>query len=581
MPGRSRERNDRDGKLQISWSRDWIILIVMIAVLLAIGVRLCYVQILKGPEYADMAATAHTTDVTISARRGTIYDRNGEVIASNIQATTIYANPQEVTQPVNLAQVLEEVLGPRYGLTYDDYYSMVTKDETSFVYLHRKADVKLAKKLRKTLEGLKLEGIHYLEDTKRVYPNEETGSQVIGVVDVDGKGIAGLEMQYNDMLGGTDGEMSIEQGMHEIPISNGVISKVDAIDGEDMVTSLDIKLQAKVEKSLLEAIEEYKGKGGTATVMDAATGEIYAACSYGKGADGDLQLEVGKLGAATDAYEPGSTYKAITAASVFTYSKVKATTVFDVPAYLRVYDHTVTDSHDHPDQSMSFRKIIADSSNIGTVLASRKVKQDELYKTYSKFGFGSNPGTDFPGVTAGQLEEPADWDGVQAANITFGQGVLVSGLQILRAYGALEQDGTAHIPHFLIDLPNNEEKAKEYAEKYGATTTAAKAKVCNRVTSLLKSVVTEGTGTDAKIAGFTVAGKTGTAEVAKNTGGYYEDKYIVSFCGWLEGSSSDLVCLVTVNEPKSDAGGGPIAGPAFADIMSFAAKRYQIQPKVD
>lgn len=566
-----------------TWSRDWIILVLFAVFLAVLAGRLFYIQVVKASDFSQQAATAHTRDVVIEARRGTIYDRNGEVLASNVDATTVYVDPQEVDQPEGLASVLADVLGKEYDKTYEDYYKLVTKDN-SFTYIQRKCDKDLADTLKERLKQADIDGIHYLEDTKRVYPYGDTGSQVIGNVDVDGNGIAGLELEYDDLVGGQDGQMSVESGRKGIPIADGVISKTDAVNGEDIVTSLDIKLQQRVEKSLLQAIEDHEAQGGNALVMDAATGEIYASCSYAKteveDEDGkkkeEYQLEVGKLASVTDSYEPGSTFKAITVESILANSSVDESSTFTVPDKLKVYDATIKDSHEHETEKMTLEQIIADSSNVGTVLASRKVDADKLYETYASFGFGTDPGTDFPGTASGQLQEASEWDPVRAANIVFGQGVTVTNAQMARAFGALEQGGVAHVPHFLTSIPKDQDKSDELIGPLTQSQTIADKETCERVTKLLRSVVTDGTGTDAAIEGYTVVGKTGTAQIAEN--GTYGHGNIVSFAGWLEGSSSNLICVVSVNKPGTGADGGTVCGPVFADIMSFAIERYQINP---
>ena len=570
-------------------SRDGILLALLGLFLVAIIARLFYVQVVAGGDYADKAATAHTNKITLEAKRGTIYDRNGVVIASDVDATTIYADPQQITEFDGVAQTLADVLGPTTNKTKDDYYKLIDQPDLSFVYILRKADADLASSLKDTLKSQKLDGIHYLSDTKRVYPNGDVGSQLVGNVDVDGNGIAGLELEYNDLVGGTDGVLETERGSKGLPIPDGEISRTDAVDGKDIVTSIDINLQKKAEEALLPVVQEYNAQGGSVTVMDASTGEIYASCSYAKktssssgdsdsdsGSKSKYSLEVGKLWSATDSYEPGSTFKALTATSILTNNAdVNTNTTFTVPGALQVYDATIKDSHEHGTETLSLNDIIAQSSNIGTVLASRTVSSDQLYNTYKTFGIGQNPGTDFPGTASGSIKDASSWDPVTAANITFGQGVSVTGMQIVRAYGALEQRGTMHTPHFLMSIPNDQAKTDELTSPLNTSDNVADANVCNEVVSMMKSVVTDGTGKDAAVDGFTVAGKTGTAEVAKSSGGY-GNGYIVSFGGWLEGSSSNLVCLVTVQQPHTEAGGGEVCGPVFADIMSFAAERYHI-----
>ncbi len=623
-----------DGKgssgVSFSWSRDWVILVILGLVLVAITARLIYIQVIKGSEYAGMAATAHTIEVPLEARRGTIYDRNGEVLASNVDATTIYVNPQEVTDAQKLAHLLTEVLGDTYKKDYADYYSMVSKPNAQFVYVQRKASPEIAETLKKRLKELNIVGIHYLDDTKRIYPNDTIGSQLVGAIDTDGNGIAGLEMQYDSILSGQDGSMSVEKGLVDIPVVNGVVSKIDAKDGVDIVTSIDITLQRRCEERLLRAVDEYEAKGGSVTVMDAKTGEIYASCSYGsqqktitvtqevpvatpqgqEGQEGQAtqegtqnngtennnqaqnpatttqtveetitthELEVGKLWPATDSYEPGSTFKPFTALSVLSNnSSVTPQSTYTVPYSMEVFDSVISDSHEHGVEQMTLEQILAESSNTGITLVSREVSTEQLYDTYNAFGFGTNPGTDFPGVASGVLEKASDWDGVQAANVTFGQGLSITGLELVRGYGAIEQNGVERVPHFLTDVPNDKEKAKELVTPLTQSKTVADAGVCAEVSAMLTSVVTSGTGEAAAIDGFTVTGKTGTAEVASVYGGYEANAYIMSFCGWLYGSSSDLVCLVTLDHPHSNYGGGDVCGPVFADIMSFAAERYQV-----
>ena len=273
------------------WSRDWIILVLFALALVAIIANLIYIQVIRGPEYARMAEASHTTEVSLSARRGTVYDRNGEVIASNVDATTIYVNPQEVTNAERLASVLTEVLGPESGKSKDDYLKIVDQSDLSFAYIQRKADVTTASTLKDRLADEKLKGIHYLEDTKRVYPNGDVGSQIIGMVDIDGKGISGLELEYDELLKGEDGSIVFERGMNDIPITNGETSRVDTVDGTDIVTSVDVNLQKLCEELLLDALISTEAQGGSVTVMDASNGEIYAACSYAKKSNEELEAE--------------------------------------------------------------------------------------------------------------------------------------------------------------------------------------------------------------------------------------------------------------------------------------------------
>ena len=599
--------------------RMYLILGIFGLLVLLVFFGLVKLTIIDAGTLSGMADDQHNKVSTDIAKRGTIYDRNGEVIASSIESVTINVNPNDIDYAKSVsdeekaslepaaeavATKLYEVLGATYDTSYDDYYEMVTRENTAYVIIVRRCDKDLAAELKEELAAANLEGVYYEDDTTRVYPNGSIGSQVIGtvglkMVDSDGnivsddevagrtdlsesyRGTSGLELQYDSLLAGTNGSVSQEKGSDGTPIAGGAIVVNKATDGEDIVTSIDIKLQQKAEKSLKAAVKKYSAKGGSVTVMDASSGEIYACASFvkNKSKKGKVtyDYDLGKLWSIADSYEPGSTYKVFTAYSVLANSSVTTSTTFQVPAKLKVYDHSVTDSHErNGTETMSLTKIIADSSNIGTVMASRKVSLSKLYKTYKAFGFGQDTGVDFPGAASGQLEKSADWDGVQAANITFGQGVAVTGMQLIRAYGALEQGGVMHVPHFLVGTPNNTQKSKELTSKFSKSKRVAKKKYCDQVTKMMRSVVTSGTGTQASIKGIEVVGKTGTAEIPSSTGSYLKNTWIVSFAGWLENSDCDLVCLVTLEQPETQVGGGGVAGPVFADIMSFAANRYQV-----
>lgn len=635
--------------------RDWVLLIILALLFVCIITRLVWVQVIDASENAEKATIAHTNELVQNTKRGTIYDRNGETIASSVEATTIYANPKEIEKPEQVARIMQSYLESEYKLTYQDCYDLITKKDTSFVYIKRKADKELASKMQAELKEKKLNGIHYLQDYKRTYPNGDVGKQVVGNVDVDDIGISGLELQYEDVLSGTSSNNSKLEGLQGLPMVGSVVSQDISPQSDSIKVSLDVKLQQRCEERLLEAIENYKAQGGSVTVMDAGTGEIYATCSYslqekevevevsedeegesqegeasagtgdsatqeGAGQDGEnatqsgvrqenaaqgssaqgdstqttkkktvtkkekvYAQDVGKISAISDAYEPGSTFKPLTATSVLANTDATADTTFDVPSSLKVYDSTVTDSHEHGDITLSFNSVMAQSSNIGMVRAGELVSNQQLYDTYSAFGIGQTPTIDFPGAATGLLAKAEKWDGVQEANITFGQGVSTSALQMTRAYGALQQKGILRSPHFLKEVLLDEQKTKETLEKYNIETTVADKQVCEEITGMLRGVVqtSEGTGEAAQIEGFDVVGKTGTAEIADGQGKYLTNKYNVSFGGWLEGSSSNLVCFVVINQPDTQEGGGPVCGPVFADIMSFAVGCYQIQSQSD
>ncbi len=588
--------------------RDFVLVIIFACVFVIIIGRLFYIQVIKADEYRDEAVSSHMSDGTVKAKRGTIYDRNGEVLASSVKATTVVANPYLISDPNQVATLLERYLGEDADMTYRDFYDLITEENTGYVYIQRQADYDAAEQLEAALDEADLaDGITFESDMLRVYPNGNLGDQVTGTVDIDNTGTSGLELYYDDILSGTDGSEGTETGRNGLPIIGGSDTAVEVSDGEDIVTSLDIQLQQKAEKSLKKQLVESKAEGGSVTVMDASTGEIYAACSMSWKSDdeddetddeedlyneedeeedtaedlsrenGEYVRDEGKLWSVSDAYEPGSTMKIMTAAAILERSSVKADSPkFTVDDSLEVYDSTITDSHDHDVQSLTLRDIIAQSSNVGTVLASRQVDLADLYDYYSAFGYGQDCGIDFPGVATGMLEPSTDWNGVQAANVTFGQGMTASAMQVIRAFGGVEQNGKMRVPHFLVDVPHDSQLTDEMTADF-TSKRVIKKKTAQTLTSMMRSVVTDGTGTEADIDGYEVVGKTGTAEKATEEGSYSESDYIVSFCGWLDDSDSDLVCLVTVDSPQNGSTyGGAVCGPVFSKVMKYAAQRYQV-----
>lgn len=545
-------------------SRDWFAFIVFAVIALALIGRLFYVQIIKGREYSAAAEQQRTQTIDLPAQRGTIYDRNGNVLATTVDATTIYANPIDVQDAQTTAEAIAGVLGG----TADDYIDSLTRTDTSFVYIKRKADVDVAAQLK----ALNLPGIYFLDDSKRVYPYEGVGSQVIGLSNVDNKGISGIELQYDDVLSGTDGRMLVQTGLNGTPISGGVTSEDDAVDGQDVILSLDIHLQQYVETELANAITSTGATGGSITIYDASTGEVYASVSEpelntGQDWRSTSASDAFTLKTVSNAYEPGSTFKAVTAAALLDSNSITLDTEVDVPSELDVDDYVIHDWYAHDDLTMPFWQVIAESSNIGTALASRNMSSTAYYDYLQKFGFGSDPGIDFPGASAGILPDVSTWSGSTAANIPFGQGVSVSEIQLLRAYGAFVDDGTIRQPHFLMDIPSSDDDISWSSSQVISSATAT------TMRDLLRRVVTDGTAGSASVDGYAAAGKTGSAQVASASGGYQADVYNVSFCGFLSDTDSELICLVVLDD--TDSGN---ANPVFADVMRYTADLYQIEP---
>ncbi len=542
-------------------------MIIVLGIFLLLGIlffaRLLYLQVIMANDYSAMAEETRTITFQTNARRGTIYDRNGIVLATSVDATTIYANPKEVSNARLEAASLSTILGG----SMQEYENLLSKTDTTFVYIKRQADIDIAQQVK----DLNLDGIYFVADMRREYPNGEVGGQVIGFCNVDGEGITGLELQYDDILKGTPGTYEAEQGRQGTPIPDGVKLETAAIDGKDIMVSLDIKMQASVEKCLKEGIEPLGAKGGSSVIMDASTGEIYAICSLpymDPSHMEDAEATSDQVKAITQAFEPGSVFKTITATAVVENDCLKPDDSLFVPASLQADEYIITDSHDRADENMTFRRILAESSNIGISLAMEKMGVSQFYKNLLKYQINERTGVDYPGEATPTFYDVSTWAKVTGYNISFGQGVALTPLQITRFYGALENGGVAVTPHFLISLPET-----------GARPTYDEVRIIDdeqdaaTMVDMLRSVVTDGTGWAADIEGFNVVGKTSTAEISEN-GVYRKGVYNLAFTGFLAGSSSDLVCFVGATEVDAERQVTQI----FHDIMSDAIGRYNITP---
>ena len=550
------------GGLGFASSRMSWLLILFIALALACAARLAYLQIYMADEWSEAAAASRTVTVELPASRGTIYDRNGNVLATSVDATTIYANPQEITDVEGTAEALAEVLGGDAS----DYTDYLTKD-TTFVYIVRQADEEDGE----ALEALGLTGIYFIDDTKRVYPYGEVAGQIIGLVDVDGNGLTGLELYYDDILSGTSGERVVQIGVGGIPIPDGTEVEIEAVDGQDIVVSIDIEMQAYLEERLEQGVEELGGEDGTAVLMDASSGEILAIAStpYLNPSDtSNMETGSDSIKAITQAFEPGSIFKTVSAMALLEAGAITSDTTIYCPAELEADGYVISDAHERSSVTMTFQEIISKSSNVGTSLAvSDYLGFSALYDKILSYGFTEKTGIDYPGEASGYLADQSSWSLVQSYNVTFGQGISVTPLQMVRFYGAIANDGIACTPHFLISTLQTDEASEFETEQIIENT-----EVISSMISMLESVVTDGTGTSAAIDGYTVAGKTGTAQYASESGGYVSGSWNLDFTGFLPDSSLPLVCFVSVSEVPSMSQTTGI----FHDIMSEAIDRYGI-----
>lgn len=542
--------------------------VLLIALFVLVAVRLVWLQVIDAPSLRERADDAHSSSVTIQAKRGTIYDRNGNVLAMSVECRTLYCNPRAVTDDDAVAQVLADNLGGEAS----DYTETLGMD-TTFAYIQRKVDTEVAKKVLSDLAAKKLEGVYALTDTMRTYPYGALAGQVLGFIGTDGHGLSGIELQYDDVLSGADGSMEMEVGRDGTPVAGGAYSLTEATDGTDIIISIDANIQTVAEEQLAKAVSDSKAESGNVTVLDPETGEILAACSwplYDPTDDSTLTDESLKLTSVSDSYEPGSTFKILTMAVGLDSGKLTNGTTFSVPAKVKVGDDWVGDD-DGRDYTMDMdvREILRRSSNAGAALAGESIGADVFSEGIARLGIGSKTGIDFPGEASGIVTARADYTGATLGAMSFGQSVAIPAMQVVRAVAAIANGGVITTPHFLVqqgpEVASWPDGGRVISEQAAST-----------LTDDLVTVVEEGTGRKAQVKGYSIAGKTGTGEQASSEGGYAGGRFMSSFVGY--GPSDDAKVLVYVGINGTAQHGGTAAAPAFSAIMGEALGDMGVEP---
>ena len=541
--------------------------LLLLCILLAFGVllaRASWIATVRASSLSSMAQVQTKAPIVLPAGRGTIFDSMGTSLALGEQATTVYVDPAEVTQPVRESVKAARIL----GLEPNDVYRSLKKRGTHFVYIARKADPAKATVLAK----LKLPGFHFYAEERRTYPQHSVAAQVLGSVDIDNKGAAGLEFELDSSLTGTPGSQTLVRDPfgRAISIENVVSPK----HGRAAFLTIDSKIQSNAEQVLRETVRKWGAKNATAIVLDPRTGAVLAmaqAPSYDANAFSRAYVrKVTGNHSVGDVYEPGSVFKVVTIAGALSEGLVTPQTKFTLPPTLQVADRTIHDAEERGTETMTVAQILQKSSNIGVdTIAIKLLGETRLKKWIHQFGFGSKTGIDFPGESPGLL--PSYWSGSTIGNVPIGQGISVTPIQLASVYGAIANKGVWVQPH----LVDHVQGAKPPAPK---TRRILSEGVDRTLLQMLKGVVSDtGTAASAAIPGYTVAGKTGTAQ-KPGPHGYERGKYAATFVGIVPASNPRFVVLVTVDEPTKAIFGGVVAAPAFAEIASFDLQYLEVPP---
>ena len=530
--------------------------------------RLVYFQILDSERYIAHGVSQRMKTEKVFAQRGSILDRYGVDLAVSVPRRSLVADSRLVEDPVLTAKALIQIIG-------GDLEELEEKLSSGkqFVYVSRQVEDRFVD----AVLSLKLAGIYTLKEQSRVRPDGDSVLAIIGRTDIDGNGISGLEKSHDEYLSGANGLKIVERGPRGSTIPGGEYSLEAAENGETVISTLDRSLQFEAEKILISGVDKAEAKGGLLVAMRPSNGEILASVAVERNADGVTQ-QVSEHRSATWTFEPGSIIKPLTFSAVLDAGVASMNSVRKVADEIHVHDSDFSDWFDHDESDWSVSEILYRSSNVGTILWAQEIGPSLLHNKLQKFGIGRRSELDFPGEANGILLPVEKWSGTSLPTIAIGQGVSVTPVQMLTAYATLANRGVKPAPTLVRGMGDNvdmlENPVNAQPERVINSQTA------ESLVEIIETVVSSGTGRNAQVPGYRVAGKTGTAWKPQ-LGGYGEEKedrrYVVSFAGFFPVEEPEIVALVVVDEPSASAdSGGKAAAPIFADFAKFAARQLRI-----
>jgi len=531
---------------------------------MGVGVRLAYLQVIKHGDLYARAERQQMRVINIPARRGTIYDRNGRELAVSIEVNSLYGVPSKVDDPGAVAGKLAPVLGM-------DRRELAGKlsGNRAFVWLDRKVGPDMPAKVEAA--GQFKEFLGWVPESRRYYPNKNLAAHVLGFVGMDNEGLEGLEAAYEEFIGGVPGKVVIEKdgaGRDVLSVKEGYVAPRTSCD---IVLTIDENIQYIVEKELDSVMAKYSPVSATALVMDPSTGEILAMANrpgFNPNCWSDYRSGSWRDRAVTDPYEPGSTFKVVTASAALEEGVVRPSDVIDCGRGEITVGGSVIHSAHNEGGCLRFSEVIQKSNNVGTAKVALKLGPTRLYKYAKAFGFGDKTGVDLPGETRGMLRDVKDWSAVSIAEVAIGQETSVTPVQMLTAMNCIANGGYYMKPYIVSEVKSHDGAVikRGTPERLRKAISQGTARI---MTEILCTVVEEGgTAMKANIKGYQVAGKTGTAQKYDPAiGRYSKQKYVGSFVGFAPAECPRVSVIVVVNEPRGEYYGGSVAAPAFRNIV--------------
>ncbi|MFT9488232.1 MAG: stage V sporulation protein D [Tepidibacillus sp.] len=556
--------------------RIWLSLIIGTFLFISLIGRLGYIQLVQGKWLAEQAEELFKRDIPVEAKRGKIYDRNGEILAYNISAPTVVAIPVQVREPQKAARELANIL----HMSEEKIYKLITQ-RTLIVKVARKISEEDAKKIK----ALRLPGIAIAEESRRFYPEKDFASHILGFVGIDNQGLAGIEVVYDDLLTGKDGAISFPSDVTGRRMPNQSDSYTPPKDGNNLILTIDKNIQSYIEREIDQAMLTYQAEHAIAIAMDPNTGEILGMASrpnYDPTNFADYPSEIYNRNLPIwMAYEPGSTFKIITLAAALEEDKIDLTDQFFDPGYINVAG---TDLHcwkSGGHGSETFLQVVENSCNPGFVVMGQKLGTEKLFSYIKSFGFGAKTGIDLRGEQKGILFDMNRIGPVELATTSFGQGVSVTPIQQVAAVSAAINGGKLLTPHLLKEVHDPVTDEVLLINSPEVKRQVISPETSKKVRETLESVVANGTGRNAYIDGYRVGGKTGTAQKIGPNGGYLANNHIVSFIGFAPADKPEIVIYVAIDNPQGIQFGGVVAAPIVKNILEDSLQYLGVKPRKD
>jgi cell division protein FtsI (penicillin-binding protein 3) len=545
------------------------------ALISIVGAKAVYLQVFCGSWLSQKAANQYERSITHVGKRGSIYDRHGNALAVSIQGTSIAAYLDQIEDKPQTIRAIAKALK-----TDQNQIRRRFKNRKGFVWLKRQATPKEVE----AIKVLELEGIEFVPEYNRFYPNKSLAAQVIGFTGIDGNGLEGIEYYYDRALSGTEKKVvvlkdALGRGFAKDQAANQP-AHASFNAGRNIVLTLDHKIQYITDTALEASVRQFTARSGMAVVMDPTSGAILALSHYPSFNPNVFKKYARPLWrnrALTDPFEPGSTMKIFSTAAALSSGICSPSTIFfcENGAY-RIGANTIHDTH--PRGWLSLQQIVKYSSNIGITKVIEMVGADTLYTTLKRFGFGIKTGLDCPGETAGTLSHNERWSLIDTSAISFGQGLSVSAIQLVSATAAIANDGIRMKPYIVHAVTSQSGRILEQTQPQ-VVEQAVSPEVATIVRRIMQTVITDGgTGTSAALQGYTVCGKTGTAQKIDQTGKYSLGKYTASFVGIAPVENPHIVVLVVIDEPNGEHYGGTVAAPAFQKIAHETLQYLNVPP---